>query len=158
MTRFHWALVTGPRVETPDTRGIRHHITQSIQLVEDTPEMMWKYNEQDIPTGWTSRLLVRVLVGEVRSMTRARSVLQGTPLRFETEGWNCVEWVKDAFTAVTHDADALVDAVTDWQAVRDKAMEYVEAKIEAGRFELCRDFEHDDVPTWDMLGDKELAT
>ncbi|KAJ4322383.1 hypothetical protein N0V84_004854 [Fusarium piperis] len=156
--KYHWALVTGPSVETPDTRGMRHHITHSVQMVDDTPEMMWKYSEQDIPTGWTSKLLVRIYVGEVKSMTQVHSTLQNTPLQPDAAGWNCFQWVKDAFMAVAKDGEALGEAVTDWQAVRDKAMEYVEGKIKAGRFELCRDFEHDDVPTWDMLGNKELAT
>ncbi|KAJ4208534.1 hypothetical protein NW767_001641 [Fusarium falciforme] len=156
--KFHWAFITGPDYESPETRATRHHVTHGVEMIDGTPQMMWKYCEQDIPTGWTSQLLVRVLIGEVKSMDRVNFIFHNTPLKHDTEGWNCVKWVEDAFTTIMQDENALGEAVTDWDAIRDKAMEYVDAKIKSGRFELCRDFENDEVPTWDMVGNKELAT
>ncbi|RSL69678.1 hypothetical protein CEP54_002237 [Fusarium duplospermum] len=155
--KFHWAFITGPSVETPETRGVLHHIKEDPEMMKHASGMMWKYLEHDVPTGWTGNILVRIYIGEVKDMDRVHFIFHNTPLQQCTLGWNCIKWAEDAFTTITQDGKALSKAVTDWDAVRDKAMEYVDAKVKAHRFELCREFEQDDVPTWDMLNNKEIA-
>ncbi|KAM4066214.1 hypothetical protein HRG_012065 [Hirsutella rhossiliensis] len=77
-------------------------------------------------------LLVRILFAKVNSPSRLRSILQDTPLRPETEGWNFVGWVKDA------------------------AMWYAGVKSAARRFDGTAGFEADKVAPWSMLEGVEL--
>ncbi|RSL92299.1 hypothetical protein CEP52_013894 [Fusarium oligoseptatum] len=155
--KFHWAFITGPSVETSETRGMLHHIKEDAEKMTYASGMMWKYLEHDIPTGWTGNILIRVYIGEVKDMSRVHFIFHNTPLKQCTPGWSCIKWVEEVFANITSDDKALGKAVTDWNAVRDKAMDYVDAKVKAHRFELCREFEKDDVPTWDMLANKEIA-
>ena len=103
----------------------------------------------------TSMLLIRIVVGKVKDMSRLRAIFEGTPVRPEVEGWNCVEWVKEALLTAIKDGKALGTSAGDWKSVRDTAMWYVESKKAAGRFRSPQD--ESKPPTWDMLGNAELA-
>ncbi|KAM4067218.1 hypothetical protein HRG_001201 [Hirsutella rhossiliensis] len=102
----------------------------------------------------TPRLLVRIVVGKIENRQRLEAILRDTPIRAETEGWNCVEWIKEVLEGVGRDDRALGTAVTEWQYVRDWAMWYIDEKHQAGRFDMYYDPEK--APTWDLLESKEL--
>lgn len=72
----------------------------------------------------TSMLLVRIMVGKVKSMSRLRSIFESTPVRPEVEGWNCVAWVREALLAAIRDSRAMGTSASDWESVRDTAMWY----------------------------------
>lgn len=102
----------------------------------------------------TNKLLVRILVGKVKNKGRLETLFQSTPIRSNVDGWNCVEWVKEALESAGQDREALGTSITRWQSVRDTAMWYVESKHKAGRF--GEHYNAKEAPTWDMLGGSEL--
>lgn len=104
----------------------------------------------------TSMLLVRIMIGKVRSLNRLRSIFQGTPVRPEIHSWNCVEWVKEALMAARQDGRALATSVGEWQEVRDTAMWYVEHKKAAHRFDGTVSYDAAKAVTWNMLARVEL--
>lgn len=80
--------------------------------------------------------MVRVLVAKVLEVDRLSAVLKQVPVRSGEEGWNCVLWVKEALNLVSADDRCLGRKVTEWKAVRDAAMDYVERKKAEGRFDV----------------------
>lgn len=118
---------------------------------------MWVFEECDNRPGG-SILLVRVLVGKVKSVERLQAVLRGTPLREDQEGWNCVSWVKEALESLEKDDRALGTSVTKWGVVREGALSYVIRKKAEHRFDSEGEFDISLVPTWSLLDDKEVVS
>ncbi|KAI1084875.1 hypothetical protein F5B20DRAFT_576193 [Whalleya microplaca] len=104
----------------------------------------------------TMRLLVRIMICKVESMRGLRSVFEHTPTRPNDEGWNCVVWVKDALANVEKNGKALGTSVTNWEQIRDKAMEYCQQKTDERRFSSGGSYNSRQAPTWDLLQDREL--
>jgi len=102
-------------------------------------------------------LLVRIVIGKVRNKNRLWPIFRRTPLRPHEEGWNSVAWAKEAFEDAVADTMAIGTCVENWEAVRDKAMWYVEKKKAAHRFDGQAQYDLTKVPTWDMLRNKELV-
>ncbi|KAF4983840.1 hypothetical protein FZEAL_846 [Fusarium zealandicum] len=156
---YHWALIVGPKKESENSHGKRFHAKESLGLVGSPPTVhpVWQYEELDIGMAPTSMLLVRVVVGRVKSMSRLRSAFESVPVRGHVENWNCVEWVKEALLCAIQDGGALGASVKHWEPVRDAAMWYVKAKTTAHRFDGTGHYDLAKVPTWDMLDGVELV-
>lgn len=104
----------------------------------------------------TNKLLLRVVIGKVKDQARLEAILKTVPMRPDVPGWNCVEWVKEAFEKVVKDGKtSMGTCIGDWTTVRDAAMWYVTQKKAAGRWERNNGYATDAVPTWDMLQRKE---
>lgn len=102
-------------------------------------------------------LLVRILVGKVKSMSRLREIFEHTPVRSDVKGWNCVAWVREAMSAALQDGKALGTSAGDWESVRNAAMGYIEQKKAAHRFDGVVDYDQTKAATWDMLESAELV-
>ncbi|KAM0433314.1 hypothetical protein ACHAPT_004190 [Fusarium lateritium] len=154
--KYHWSLITGPEVENKESRGHRHHVKLAYGQVGNPPTegMYWKYDKTNITMMPTSMILVRVLVGKIKSLSRLDAIIEKTSIRPKQASWNCVIWVKEALQAATQDGEALEGAGTDWATARDIAMRYAGEKIEAGRFTNFFDFVK--VPTWDGIENEQL--
>ena len=151
--RYHWALIVGPKNESSSSRGSVFNAKESLSIVGNPPvaQSVWNYEERATTMAPASMLLVRILIGKVASLSRLRSVFERTPLRPQLEGWNCVGWVREAFLAAIADGRALGTSASDWEAIRDVAMWYVQAKKAAHRFDGTVSFDPNKAPTWDML-------
>lgn len=155
--RYHWALIVGPKDETNKVFGHRFH-AKELPSASPVPEQrIWQYEARETKLKGTSMLLARVVIGKVMNMDRLESAFECTPITPEIKGWNCVAWVKEAFTKALDDGRALGTAATDWESVRDCAMTYVEQKKVGHRFDGKKVFKPDTVPTWDMLAGIELV-
>lgn len=155
---YHWALLVGPKSETTESKGYRFHAKQELASLGNPPvtQWVWRYDESEITMMPTMMQLVRVMVGKVKTLNRLRSTFGSIPVRPEIQGWNCVEWVKEALTAAIQDGRALGTSAGGWPKVRDTAMRYVESKKEAHRFDGTVEYSRDKVPTWDLLSNVEL--
>lgn len=156
---YHWALVVEPKKEAEGSRGHGFHAKETL-CFSGTPaiaETVWHYEGREVAMVPTSMLLVRVLIGKVKNMSRLRKIIKDTPVRAEDEGWNCVGWVKEAATAVLEDGKALGTKARDWMAIKDTAMQYVEKKKASHRFDGSRTFDPTKAATWDMLDGVEQA-
>ncbi|KAK4197067.1 hypothetical protein QBC40DRAFT_334422, partial [Triangularia verruculosa] len=150
--RYHWALITGPKQEADASRGKRYH-------AKEPRPGMWEYSEQNTGTASTLMILVRIRVAKIKSMARLEQVLRGVPIRAGQPGWNCVEWVREALSALARDGKALGSSRIDWQTVRNKAMQYVQQKAAQHRFDgraRPGQFNPRVVPTFDLLEEREV--
>lgn len=117
----------------------------------------WVYEHRDITMNPTAMILVRVVVGKITDMNQLVTILESVPVRGNVLGWNCVEWVKEALQLLGEDKTALGTKVTDWNTVRDAAMEYAERKAAEHRFDgTVSTFDTRKVPTYDLLTRREI--
>lgn len=133
-----------------------HHVRDGVGGGDNLPasQPVWRYEKKDIFMAPTNRLLVRILVGKVKNHDQLETVFESTPLRAHIDGWNCVEWLKEALESAGREGKALGTAITSWQSVRDTAMWYIDFKHKAGRF--GEHYNTEEAPTWDMLGGSEI--
>ncbi|KAH8742342.1 hypothetical protein F5883DRAFT_513450 [Diaporthe sp. PMI_573] len=77
---YHWALIVGPKTESEGSQGHRFHAKERLGFVGSPPvaQSVWQYEELDIPMVPTSMLLVRIVVGKVKSMSRLRSIFESS--------------------------------------------------------------------------------
>ena len=125
---------------------------QRLQIVGDSE---WDFEERECPLTPTNMLLVRVVVGKIIDGNRLAEILRNTPVREDQPGWNCVAWVKEALESLANDSKALGTSVTEWDKVRNAAMEYCQQKKDQHRFNAWSNFDMGKTPTYDMLELKE---
>ena len=150
--RFHWAILTGPKIEKPGRDGTRHHAKDGAR---NTGERFWYYAWNRIPLNSTAHLLVRIMVGKIVDEKRLLDVLSKVPIVHEDWSWNCVIWVKHALEALQADGRAVGTAVLDWNVVRDKALAYHREKLAQGRLKEVGMLNRAPSPTYDLLRGEE---
>ncbi|KAI5861615.1 hypothetical protein GGS23DRAFT_606178 [Durotheca rogersii] len=133
--------------------------------------LRWELKYEEVPITWTlgpGSLMVRVLVGKVRSGERLREVLAGVPVPAPAAvgddagdpGRSCVAWTAAALGAALADGRALgrsIGAAAGWPAARDRAMWYAGAKRAQRRSTGWAAFAPASIPTWDMLAGTEVV-
>lgn len=153
-TRYHWALLVGPKDEVENDRGIRCHVKETMVDGKSS----WYFEERDVPVAPTAMLLVRVLIAKVGNREKLLEILRNTPVKEGEAGWNCVKWVKEALEKLAADKKALGTSTVEWKKVRDRAMKYCQEKKDDHRFDGKAPegkFDMNKAPTYDMLQDKE---
>jgi hypothetical protein len=151
MTRYHWAILVGPKLEDDECRGMRYHAKERV--IQSGTE--WVFDEQDIPLKPTGMILVRIMIGKVEDKARLVSVLRNTPIRQGLPGWNCVSWVKEVLEGLKTDGKAMGTSVLEWESVRDEAMRYCQRKKDQHRFDGLGSYDLSKVPTYDLIERKE---
>ncbi|EFE44655.1 hypothetical protein TRV_00582 [Trichophyton verrucosum HKI 0517] len=149
---YHWAFLVGPKVEGESSKGIRYQVKQRHQIGVG---LEWVFEERECPLTPTSMLLVRVIIGKILDMNRLAEILRNTPVREDQPGWNCVAWVKEALESLANDSKALGTSVTEWDKVRNAAMEYCQQKKDQRRFNAWSNFDMNKTPTYNLLELKE---
>ncbi|PYH92218.1 hypothetical protein BO71DRAFT_28664 [Aspergillus ellipticus CBS 707.79] len=150
---YHWALLVGPKVETPEKKGVRYHAKEMPGLVGGS---QWELEEQECRLAATSMLLVRVMIGKIKDRGRLVEILRKTPIRQGEAGWNCVSWVKEALETSSIDGKALGTRVIEWGKVRNGVMEYCQSKKDQHRFDGQGNFDMSKAPTYDLIERKEI--
>jgi hypothetical protein len=152
-SRYHWALIVGPKVEAEDGMGVRYHAKERPRLGGGSE---WFFEERECPLAPTSMLLVRIMVGKVADGNRLVEILRNTPIRQGQPGWNCVFWVKEALGKLKADSKALGTSAVEWEKVRNEAMNYCQRKKDQHRFDGQGNFNMRKVPTYDLMERKEI--
>lgn len=132
------------------------HAKNTLRFIGDPPTANtdWRFEKIDLTAEPTTRLLVRVLVAKIENTGKLMTVFDEIPIRGDTEGWNCVAWVKDAVEAALESEGALSRRAPSWEAAHDAALWYVGTKYDEGRFD--RSFDQIRVPTTDLLSSTEI--
>ena len=155
--RYHWALVMGPKNESnrrgSSRTGIRLHAKDPPSLDGRT---RWIYEETDISLLAETMILVRIMIGKVKSRKLVLSITRDLPLVQDDPEWNCVIWVKDALNALQVEKRAMGDSILDWETVRSETINYVETKKAQRRFVDGSGFDATRPATWDLLQRKEI--
>ena len=154
VTRYHWALLVGPKKEVEDGKGMRYHAKERPRQGGGSE---WCYEEVETPLLPTKMLLTRVMVGKVLDKHRLVQVLSQVPIRQDQPNWNCVFWVKEALEDLDADRRILGTGVTSWDSVRDAAMNYTQQKKDEHRFDGQETFDMKKVPTYDLIEKMETV-
>ncbi|XWW97709.1 hypothetical protein V2A60_005696 [Cordyceps javanica] len=155
--KYHWAFIVAPKRESLQDCGTQIHVKNTLQFIGEPPTKNtdWRLEKINLTENPTTRLLVRVLVAKINKTEDLTKILDEIPLRPDTDGWNCVGWVREGLEAVLCHEGVLGRAAPDWQSVRDTIMWYVEKKSKEGRFNTS--FDQRRIPTWDALSDTETT-
>lgn len=134
-SRFHWSLITGPKKEDGgNTPGLRFHARDSLR----EGEVLWSFEAIRCRILASVRLLARVRIAKVKNMDRLCGILQEVPVTPDTDGWNCVQWTRDALRRLDEDGEALGEnSVLQWEVVRDQSMNFVQRVLDHQR--QCRE-------------------
>lgn len=117
---------------------------------------VWVFDEREIGMEPTGSQLARILVAKIEDRDKLESILRGVPLHPETQGWNCVAWVREALELAA-DGGVLGTSMVAWDTVRDSSMKYVADKRAARRYETDGGFDQSKVATWDLLQGCEVT-
>jgi len=151
VTRYHWALLVGPKEEAEGGKGMRYHAKERVT----DSGVSWIFEEKEVGLLATSMLLVRVMIAKVEDKNRLVSILRSTPVRQGAAGWNCVGWVQEALQSLAADKKALGTGVVDWIKVRDGAMNFCQRKKDEHRFDGKGNYEMSKAATYDLVEGKE---
>jgi hypothetical protein len=152
MSRYHWALLVGPKREPKRAKGTRYHARNHFLT---GGHIQWIFEEQRIGLSAMNLLLVRVMIGKVKEKHRLVNALRSIPIRQSEHGWNCVIWVREALEALQADGKALGTAVIEWSKVRDAAMTYCQKKRDEHRFDKYGNYDMTKVATYDLIQRRE---
>ena len=81
------ALLAGPKIESGDKHGTRHHAKETITA----NGVQWIYEKKDVGLAPTSMQLIRVMIGKVEDKHRLQSILHRVPIRADARVELC--WV-----------------------------------------------------------------
>jgi hypothetical protein len=149
-TRYHWALLIGPKVEKRSSQGRFAHVKNTT-----TPDGTWTFEEAETPLTTTRQMLVRVLVAKVADRERLLRVIRAVPIVQKDTSFNCIAWVRHALEALQQDKVALGTSSLDWTTVRDNAMAYCQKKKDMHRFDGKVECDITWPPTFDLLAGRE---
>lgn len=170
LSRYHWALLVGPKHEDSNSTGKRFHVKETMTTVDGCTQSRWVFEERDIGMNPTAMILVRIVIGKVGNLDRVASVLRQVPVHQNLPGWNCVSWLRDALEMLRTNGKALSgarsSAVTPeaataaWEEDKKVALEFVRDKERQHRFDGKATpgwFDMSRVPTYDLLAKDELV-
>lgn len=149
---FHWALVVGPKSETPNSRGARYHAKNPPGATQN-----WVYERRETSMMPTNMLLLRMVVAKVTDWARLEQVLAAVALVQNDSSWNCRLWVRDALAALEADGHSLGTKRVGWDDVEQQLRQYAQNKIAQHRFDGQADWDMSKVPTYDLLEGKEVT-
>jgi len=152
---YHWALISGPKVEHEGSVGKRYHARQRDHMENGQLRSRWEYEELEIGTAPTQMILVRVLIAKVINVERLGEILRTVPLVQDDKDWTCRIWVRDAIARLAAEKGVLGRSVTDWATVENTAKQYVRKKKDQHRFDGTVEWDRRKVPTWDLIQKKE---
>ena len=150
-TRYHWALIIGPKEENEKSRGTQLHVQDRMRTGGTS---QWSFEECDITVTATNMLLIRVTTAKILDLDRKLDIIRAVPPRLESDGWTCRSWVWEAMASLDVDGEVLGTRVMDWNTVSEKAVSYCEEKTAADRFRSEGNSNTKYLPTWDLtVGD-----
>lgn len=152
-TRYHWALLVGPKNDRDDVQGVRYHAREQMSQGGST----WIFEEKKVRMMPIEMILVRIVLAKIENRVNLAQVLRQVPVRQREEGWNCVSWVKEALLRVEQSTGVIGTSVVDWKAVRDADMSFCQQKRDQHRFDGTGDFDNNRVPTFDLIKGKETT-
>lgn len=130
---YHWSIVVSPQTAMRTDPGTRYHVAHL-----DHESGKYFYEEQDMPSHTAAQTgLIRVAVAKVTDEERLQSLLRELPVREDDSAFNCLTWVREAFTRLLDDGKSVKSYLdsNDWNAVETCARKYCKRKRDAGRFQ-----------------------
>lgn len=143
---YHWALQVGPASDLSTDLGRLLHAKITAGN--------WVYEDRSAPLRATVRQLLRIRVGKVADVDQLRQVTRSVEIINGNTDWNCVSWVREAFTKLEAASGIFVEKVLDFDTIFDAALQYMASKGELNRFKQKKT--HGMAPTWDVVHGVEV--
>ena len=154
MTSYHWALIIGPKNESKVTsRGTKYHVKN---LPLGPSQNLWEYETRTIELGPVDMILIRLMIGKIKSKERVEAAMRSVPIRQDDPTFNCIFWVQQALAAIKADGKSMGTSRLAWPEVKGAAMKYVQEKKDQQRFTSGTSFVMSHVPTFDLLSGREV--
>lgn len=137
--------------------------SQPFSGIDDQQLREWEFEIQDVCVQSSAETRVRVQLPRIQDVESFEALVQDAFLASEGcrgPDWNHVLWMRDVWTALAEDGDAvggggLKSELVGWEMVQKTALGFVQARESEGRFEKwdssCR------VPTWGLLERRRLV-
>ena len=154
LTRYHWALISGPKKDDANVKGVRYDAKERITKSGKTE---WYFEERRGGVDGNGMLLIRLIVAKVARPSELVHILRQVPVKQGVPGWNCVAWVNEALEKLEAHGKVLGTHRTEWLDVTDTALWYVEKKKCEHRFDGKGDYDTSNVPTYDLMESKETV-
>jgi hypothetical protein len=161
---YRYALFVAPKStkHAPAVSGVKHHIKDTVQTIAGEIRQPWRYERvaiEDINS--EACLLVRVVVAKVTDLDAVQRILSRVPVPpanaldpDQATAFTCQAWTRDALRELR--AQGAVAGLGEWDAVRQRAVDYVAKKKEKGRWEVGWKG-GEGVPLLDMLDGAEIV-
>ncbi|MCJ1457063.1 hypothetical protein MMC28_007429 [Mycoblastus sanguinarius] len=173
--KFHWALIIGPQTEDSKSRGKRYCVRRGFADDDNQPEVIWQYEEVDIPLQPHDDIRVRVQIANRVDMGKAHDVIYNSRPEgpaasrkvdsAEIPPWTGRIWIREIVQTlrvakITPLWANMVQmgGLVDWKTVEDKAIDFEEHKTRLDRFILGAKgkWDSNEIPTWDMENGIEM--
>lgn len=119
--------------------------------------MPWIYEAIKINSNHDSRLLVRILLGEVSREDILERLFAEVPVVQDDPDFNCITWVQQALSRLNRSRILRTEVRFDWDSIQKTALEYVSKKKQQGRFESSWEGDSSKVATFDMILGREVS-
>lgn len=156
---YHYALHISPKEESldPNVREMtKFHCKNIIRPTVDAVTMPWIYEAVQVNSNFDDRILVRVLLGEVRRVDLSERLFAEVPVIQNDPTFNCVTWVHHALLQLMDSTIVRTSTRLHWDNIQRTTLDYVNTKKQQGRFETGWDGDSSRVPTVDMEPSREI--
>lgn len=159
---YHYALFVSPK-STKQMLATKHHVKNTVQNIAGEVTQPWRYERLAISNVQLEpRLLSRIIIAKITSPDTLEGILGATRVyqiddsnQAEAQSFSCSTWVQAGLEELSRQG-AIVGLLGEWEEIQKKAVEYVERKRAAGRWNGGLKGEAG-VPMMDLLKGREIV-
>lgn len=161
---YHYALFISPKSTKQKklaNSATKHHVKNTVQNIAGEVTQPWRYERLAISDiQLEPRLLVRIIIAKITSSDTVERILGAARVaqiddsnQAEAQSFSCSTWVHAALEELSR--QGAVVGLGEWEEIQKKAVDYVERKRAAGRWNGGWKGEAG-VPILDLLDGREL--
>ncbi|KAF1843271.1 uncharacterized protein K460DRAFT_288373 [Cucurbitaria berberidis CBS 394.84] len=161
---YHYALFISPKgtKQQPADSATKHHVKNTLQNTAGEVTQPWRYERLAISdVQLEHRLLVRINIAKVISPHALERIIEAVPVyqiddpnQIEARSFTCLTWVQATLEALR--SQDVVTGLGEWVNIQKAALEYVERKMEVGRWKADWKGEQR-VPMLDLRSGREIV-
>ena len=160
---FHYALFVSPKSTNQKLANsvTKHHVKNTVQNISGEVTQPWRHERLAISDILLEpRLLVRVIVAKITSPDTLEEILGGARVyqiddlnQAKAQSFSCSTWVQAVLEELSR--QGVITGLGEWKEIQKKAVQYVERKRVAGRWNGGLKGEIG-VPMLDLLSGREI--
>lgn len=117
---------------------------------------VWRFESVETSIQATSTILIYITVAKILEPKKLEVILKAVPVVQNDPTWDCITWVKNALEEL-HKSGCLGTRQSEWEVVKQVAMDYVTRKVTEHRFDGQVLVDKVKVPTYDLMDRKEIV-
>ena len=160
---YHYALFVSPKSTKQKliNSAIKHHVKNTVQNISGEVTQPWRYECLAISNVQLEpRLLVRIVIAKITSPDTLEGILRDARIyqiddsnQAKAQLFSCSTWVQAVLEELNR--QGAIVGLGEWEDIQKKAVEYVERKRAAGRWNGGLKGETG-VPMLDLLNRREI--